>query len=123
MLAPTTPPLLGQCDELFIRLVAAVVAQGVRIGVGKRDRFLRCLDRVHRRFVADVRKVDQHAETVHLFDHLQAEAAQPSIGPFQTSIAYIISLHVRQLNHPNSERLEDREQTRVVFDGCGVLKT
>ena len=113
--------LLGEGAQRVVRLVAHVVEEGARVGVGEGHGTVGGLDRVHRRAVAHVGQVDQDAQAVHLPDGVEAEVAQAVVGALEAPVAQQVALVVRDLDDPDAERVEDRQPVEVVADGRRVL--
>ncbi len=68
--------VVPQALEHVVGHVAGVVAQGAGRGVGEHRRRLRDVEGVAHRVCRDVREVDEHAQPVHLPDHLVPERGQ-----------------------------------------------
>jgi len=84
-LIPITPPVFGQSFEHFIRKIAVMVRQGSAAGMGGNDRGLTDFDHVPEGLFMCMGDVDDHSQSVHLFDNLHPEFSQSCVESFLIS--------------------------------------
>src|SRR5215510_8258173 len=91
---------------------------GMREDSGSR----RPLDGVHGGAKARMRTVDYHAGLVQALDDVDAEPAEPCVGPFLAAVAHSILHVVGQLDHADADALVGVDQVETVLDRIGALK-
>src|SRR5215831_18786232 len=82
----------------------------------------RPLDGVHGGAKARMRTVDYHAGLVQALDDVDAEPAEPGVGPFLAAVADPVLHVVGQLDHADADALVGVDQVETVLDRIGALK-
>ena len=113
-----TPPLPASAAEHVVGDVARVVADGARRAVAEDHGRGRHVERVAHHVGGDVREVDEHADPVHLADHVAAEVGEPAehrlvgggVGPGHVLVVGQRHVaHAERVHHPQrAERGVDR---------------
>ena len=114
-------------DGLGRLLAAGAVDAGAhvlaRIRVRDRHRHRGALDRVERRALAAMRKVDEDADLVHLLDRLAAEARRDAgVVLLPVAAADVVLQVVGELHDAHAEVAKRAEEVDVVLDGRRVLE-
>ena len=82
----------------------------------------RVLDGGRRCVRANVREIDQDAETIHFRNDVHAKAAQPRIIVLVTSGSNKILGVIGELNHPDAEFVEERQTLDIILDRRHILE-
>ncbi len=80
-------------------------------------------DSLQRRQFGRVAEIDQHADTVHLLDHLAPETADAGVDLLVTASPDQALVVVGELHDAHPQLVEHLDQRQVVLDGRAVLES
>lgn len=89
--------------------------------MGNNHRTLGKLDGLKRRALGAVRHVDDHADAVHLADHLAPEAGNAAVFGFVTAAGEQALVVVGELHDQQAQVAHYRDHVDIVLDGRAVL--
>ena len=118
---PQHAPRPGERREHPIRLVAPRGPPRGRVGVADGDRPLRKLDRFEGRALARMGHVDDHAEPIHLADHLAAHAGHACVLVLPPARAEQRLVVVAELHEAQAERVQRLDEAQIGLHRGRVL--
>ena len=113
---------LGDGADHRVGLVARYINERAWVGVRDGDRARRGGDRLEAGTVADVGEVDEHADPVHLGDHVASERRETLVDRVVAGAADQVTRVVGELRDADAARVEVRHELDPVFERRGVLK-
>src|SRR4029077_18674863 len=104
---PYQTPLLRNGLDLIVREIAGVIEHAAGIGMAHEQRRSGRVERVEKPFAVHMREIDDHAQTIRLFDHFDAEISQAAAGAvFPYSVTELVAKIPNRLQRPESQSVK-----------------